>query len=200
MDQKNRILLLISNIPDALEPIEVYPSERQKEIEACANERVRLEKYYAWSILLSGLSDFLGDDAANVAFYKNENGKWHCNSCSFSLSHSDGVVAVAISQQNVGVDIENVKRHRNGIERVIFSESEQNALFTVDESLRESFIIKKWTQKESVFKTLDKNRFVPSLIDPTEYTVWTEKIDLCDKRFFVSVCADDVTMVDMKII
>ena len=200
MKQKNRILLLISNIPDVPKIREVYPPERQTEISLCSNERVRAEKYYAWNTLLLGLRDYLGDGASDVEFYKKSNGKWYCDKCCFSISHSDGALAVAISGGNVGVDIESVKRHRAGIEKIIFSERELGELMCVDEDEREAFIIKKWTQKESVFKTLDKDRFVPSTVDPTRFSVWTERIALSDNDFFVSVCADDVSCIKMNLL
>ena len=61
---------------------DVYPPQRQSEIDRCSNEGVRLEKYTAWKLLEAAVRQSVGLPMETVAFSKNAYGKWReCVSC-----------------------------------------------------------------------------------------------------------------------
>ncbi len=131
----------------------VYPKERSEEIFACANERVRAEKYYVWKLLAVALKKSLGVSLKTLRFTKQENGKWTCDGCQFSLSHSHGVVAVAVSSRPVGVDVEKIEKPRvEGIYKRVFTSEEQAIFDGLEIERKTAYFIEKWTKKESLFK------------------------------------------------
>ena len=68
--------LYIAHIPDTPPTGELFPPERAREVNEIQSERAKKEKYYAWRLLEYALARSLGLDAKNLAFFKDENGKW----------------------------------------------------------------------------------------------------------------------------
>ena len=179
-------------IPDRdLTESAVYPPLRQSELDRCSNERVKREKYYVWKLLEIAIFREFGEQIENIRFEKNEKGKWLSDSLCFSLSHTDRVVAVAVSDRPVGVDVEAVRRHREGLETHILTESERIELCGLDTDSSWEYIIKKWTQKESIFKAGDKGVFEPTKIETEEFSVQTRCLELPFGKYMLSVCSDD---------
>ena len=79
----------IAEIPNQSEWGEVYPPARQAEIDAVKNEKVKREKYYVWKLLEYALLHAFGKRIEEISFTKSVNGKWECDFCYFSLSHSE---------------------------------------------------------------------------------------------------------------
>lgn len=171
---------------------DVYPPQRQSEIDRCSNEGVRLEKYTAWKLLEVAVRQSVGLPMETVAFSKNAYGKWSCEDFFFSISHSGGAVAVAVSDKPVGVDIEAVKRYRDGIESKILTRSEGILLGELDTQAAEEYIIRKWSEKESIFKTLDLRGFEPLKIETSLYPVTSRVLEISGKNFILSVCSEDI--------
>ena len=140
----------------------LYPEQRAMEIGAVRNDKLKKEKYYAWKLLEFAIES-LGINFRKLDFVKHDNGKWTCEKVCFSLSHTDGAVAVAVSKMNVGVDIEKVSDRAMRVAKKVFSQSELDAC-DGDEIL---YTTKLWTQKEAIFKTLDEGVFSPQSASAT---------------------------------
>lgn len=181
----------VAQIPERDEFSPVYPPERQAEIERYSNPKVRSEKYFVWKLLEYALADSFGMDITELSFEKNENGKWTSDKIFFSLSHTNGAVAVALSLENVGVDVEAVRRHREGLEEKILTPTELCELAALGSEEAAEYVIKRWSQKESIFKTLDRQAFLPSTIASDEFSVHTRKVELSGQTYMLSVCAND---------
>ena len=187
-------------IPDVEEIGDVLPEERQAEIDRCSSPKVKREKYYVWKLLEYAFERDLGERLEDISFEKNGNGKWTSDKAFFSLSHTDGVVAVAVSRSNVGVDVEAVRRHRDGLEAHILTERERTELSTLEESAAWEYIIGRWTQKESIFKTFNARGFEPKRIEASEYPTRTERLALPVGVYMLSVCAQDVDNVRIEMV
>lgn len=70
----------------------------------------------------------------------------------FSISHSRGMVAVAIGDRNMGLDIEVIRRFHQLVPRRIMSRTEYQWFCRRGELKRDFFAL--WTLKESYFKYL----------------------------------------------
>ena len=169
-----------ARIPFDFESREIRPQQRAAEISAARCEKVRVQKFFAWKLLEHALAVRLGltIDAADII--RGENGKWFCRGredCFFSLSHTDGAVAAAVSQRPCGVDIERFVQKRflseRLAERILCPEEKKEyaAILPYPENLhtaaekKSRYAALKWTQKESIFKMRDGDTFVPSKID-----------------------------------
>ncbi len=198
--KSNKILLFVSMIPENIELEDIYPAQRQEQIDRCSNIKVKIEKFYAWKMLTKAISEYIGEDISKVSFCKNENGKWSCDKCFFSLSHSDGVVAVVVSRESVGVDIEHLKRYKKGIERLVLTDKEHFEISGLSEDKIAAFTIKKWTQKESIFKMLDKKGFSPTKIEVSSFNVNSREMTFDGEKYMLSVAADDISDIELQII
>ena len=70
----------------------------------------------------------------------------------FSLSHSGNTVACAVSDTNIGLDVEEGLKYREQVTARFFSKDEQHRILTSDDKGREFARI--WTAKESALKYL----------------------------------------------
>lgn len=131
----------------------VFPPERQKQLEETKNENHRKQRYSVWKLLQYGLRHSLGLSAEQPEFSLDDRGRWFCDRCFFSLSHSDGAVAVAISDAPVGVDVESLQRSLHpALPGKILTASEQAAFAVLDETKQKQYLLEKWCCKESLFK------------------------------------------------
>lgn len=76
-------------------------------------------------------------------------GVWH-----FNLSHTEDQVAIALSQQPVGIDVENTSRRLPNLElaKRYFCGEEYNRLVACEPSQRGLLFLKYWTLKEAYLK------------------------------------------------
>jgi len=194
-----RTAVYVAVIPENSMLGTVYPPARKAEIDRCSNERVRFEKYYAWKLLELGIIENLGLPMEFVRFTKNEYGKWGADKCFFSISHSEGAVAVAVSDKNIGIDIEAVKRYREGIEQKILTPAEMQVLLGLDGDRAKEYIIRKWSEKESIFKTLDQRGFEPTKIETSWFSVSSQAVELSGKQYILSVCSDELEKINYNL-
>ena len=192
--EKNSVKVYIARIPDFVEIGEVFPFERNIEIQECKNEEKKKEKYSAWKLLQFAIEKEVGEKIENIQFAKDKNGKWKCDKCYFSLSHSACVVAVAISYDSVGVDIEKNREIKTPIYKKILSDSEIKEMEQAQD--KNEYILKKWTQKESVFKEQEKQDYNLKKADTKNsktFTILQNNIE-----YFVSVATknlDKITII-----
>ena len=139
---------------------------RQAYIERGKSEVARREKYYVWKLLEHALRQSLGVDIDAISFSLEPCGKWRAEGCEFSLSHGDGVVAVAVSRAPVGVDVQRVTspRHADFARRVL-NDTEFAHYAGLLEQERLSYLIGAWAAKEALFKMRGEASFVPSKLE-----------------------------------
>ena len=178
----------VRKFPFPVENEIVYPKERQIQIDACKNEKVKAEKFYAWKLLEYAFLQCFSIPITQAVF-KKDGGRWTCDKGAFSLSHSHDIVAVAISQNAVGVDVEKVNLER-------FSALSNEKTFTKEELafytatlLSDSAHLKNklWTVKEALFKQKGGKIFRPEKIQTlgTQYATYRLKTSV--EEFFLSV-------------
>ena len=184
----------VAAIPENLEPCRVFPHERNKEIMACSHPRVRLEKYAAWKLLEYAMHRTLGLKLAEVDLTRAETGKWICTQCEFSISHGDGAVAVALSRKPIGVDIQLLApiRDPHRMAERILSDTEFAEFQTIFPDRQNDYLIEKWTEKESIFKTLNASSFWGA--DPRSFSAKTNTRHVLfgEKSYALSVASEQI--------
>ena len=183
----------VSKFPFEVERKEIVPLERAKEIESCSNENVRLAKYYVWKLLESALMRTFGLKIQNVQFTKNEYGRWECKDCCFSLSHSENLVAVALSRKSVGVDIERKDETRfdEKMAQKILTEREEKELEQTSAQSRGAALNVLWTKKEALFKCTGNGGFAPQKIETAGALFSTREIAFGEERYILTVASED---------
>jgi phosphopantetheinyl transferase len=168
----------------------VFPSSRSEEIFACGSEKAKKEKFCAWKLLEYALFHAFGKRIEEIHFTKSAQGKWTCDFCHFSLSHSGNALAVALSDSPVGVDIEQISPIKNPdkVAKKILTEIELEEYhrLSLQSQAANEFLLEIWTKKESIFKASNEKRFVPCNVDTTTATAETRWVELAGERYAVS--------------
>ncbi len=190
------IKVYLAKMPDG--KIEnLYSKERMKEINLAKNENVKREKYWVWKLLESAFeSENLSP--RDVDFYKDEFGKWKGNGLEFSLTHSDGFVGVAISDNPIGIDLQKVNfPNPDKFANRFLNESDLAKYLSVNESKKSSFVISHWTKLESAFKLLgDKKTVFDAKIDNLFF--FEKDLILEEHPYRLCVCSHQKEEVDFK--
>lgn len=162
---KTRVFLL-SMLPFGKQ----YPNLTKREIEKVAGE-------YA---IRKVFTDVFGMREIKI----NRNGKPYLEDCPyhFNLSHSDGLLLLAVGDTPVGADIEKITRIRPKVMGTYFSQSEQDRV--AKEGVDSFFAI--WTQKESYVKYTGEGLkgLSKELIYPDEIAFFSKK----HENYQISVC------------
>ncbi len=147
--------LYFSQIPETLDYEKLYPEERNAEIINIDNPSIKKEKYWAWKTLEYAMLRSFGIRLEKTGLRKAESGKWICNNHFISISHSTGLVCVAVSTENVGIDIESVTDFNNKFashEKQLCNHLGVNSKFKLKE------LLDIWTQKEANYKGLRRQK------------------------------------------
>ncbi len=185
----------LAKIPSETGEDTLYPQARQDEVDACTNDKVKRQKYYAWKLLEYALNRTFGYKMSNLVFEKTKRGKWTTPSCFFSISHSENAVAVAVSRREIGVDVEKIDGVKEGVIQKVLTKSENKefSAIGVDENARRrEYLVGKWTQKESVFKTADSGAFRPSKIETSAHALATKKVCVDGEEYMLSVATENL--------
>lgn len=178
-----------AKIPEEVVIKKLYNKQRSAEIACCTSEKVKREKYCVWKLLEYALNHSFGLNPKKTAFEKDECGKWHTEGYCFSLSHCDGIVAVAVSRKEVGVDVERACDRLESIKHKFLTEKEGEEYSR--QSDKTAYLAEKWTQKESIFKMQGGKGFTPDKIQTEDFTTKSICLD-GDSDYVLSVCADNL--------
>lgn len=181
----------VERIPDDLVIEKVYPNERNEEIENSDSEKVRKERFFVWKLLEYAINKTFNLKKENLHFEKQESGKWTCKECYFSLSHSHGAVAVAVSNSLVGVGIELFEKPKEKAIESRLTPSEKAELEKIDAENRWKYLITAWSKKESFFKAKGKGEFFPSKIDTKKNQIDSKIVVVGEKEYVLSICFEN---------
>lgn len=135
---------------------------REKEMAQVTDAALRQQKSTAWRLLEYALLRTFGKKMSDARFAITKNGKWTCDQCYFSISHTEHWAAVAVSNAPVGVDIEEpqafLRRAPEKAARLL------NPGTAAQENLPPQTFLEQWLLKESIYKCAGKGAFVPSRI------------------------------------
>ena len=113
----------------------------------------------------------------------------------YNLTHSGVWVALGISDAEIGVDIERIRRYHSATARKLSAAEEQVMLEQVEsEEARNALFTRLWTEWEAVLK-LEGSGFAGGWrengVDKARYAIWTKEMD----GYFLSVATRDATLI-----
>lgn len=197
----NYLNVYIKEIDNSLEITPLHSTERNDYISSISNRQKKSESYSAWLLLEEVISDFLKLNIDNIKFFERS-GKWSCEEFHFSLAHTSGAVAVAISDKACGIDIENLDKfkHRHldaeysiKLAEKVCSKNEINRISCAEE------FISIWTEKEAIFKMLFPTSPSLRMIEISEYLFDTRIINF-GEQYVLSVCGENLDCLKVNII
>lgn len=161
---------------------------RADEIASVRNEKVKREKYFVWKLLCYALEHSFSLAAEKLDFKKESFGGWSVSDAVFSISHSEKALAVAVSRDAVGIDIERVHTPRSEkMSRYIMSDAELTAFLSLPDREQKERLIEIWTAKEAVFKSKREESFIPSKIDLSTASFKSGGVSLDGEQYIWSV-------------
>lgn len=175
------------------QPARVYPLhpyERQVEVDKCKNEMARLEKYSVWRLLEKTVRTYLNLDFDNLKFTKTDNGQWICPDFCFSLSHTNGLICVAISADPIGVDTELVREINLNLKEKILTPNELSALEDISGEDVGPYLLEAWVRKESIFKKTGGKALLPNRTEASAYHTTLRYVSIGEANFLISVASD----------
>lgn len=199
LSPSNKIHVFVASYP--FDVLSAYlPCARQREIDECLNDDVKNSKYYAFKLLEIALKSVYGADMRDCNVVRNDRGKWTCDVCNFSLSHCGDVVAVAVSDAPVGVDVEriNASRFEDKLQRRIFTENERETASAMTDAERCDFANRIWTVKEAQFKRSGGKVFVANQIEASLAESETKRLSSNNREYYLSVVFDGLCSVSYK--
>ena len=101
------------------------------------------------------------------------------------MTHSNGVVCVAVSDQEIGVDLELIRPQREGMAERVMNGAELAAHRAAPD--RNDHFVRVWSKKESLFKTLDQRNATWEQIRALDGAVYQQRITIAQGSFWLSV-------------
>lgn len=129
--------------------------EKKEQYLKTTNENRRKSLLISQGFLKEKVSETYNIKKEDLVFSVSESGKPFCKShkeIHFSISHSGDFVAVAISDKEVGIDIETLKNPTEKLIARVCSDNEKN-LIDSSKNKAEKFT-EMWTKKEAYLKAL----------------------------------------------
>lgn len=160
---------------------DILPFFVANNLKTISNQNVINQKKASYGILYEAIKNAFNFEENFSSIKITGNGKPFSPDYYFSISHSGKLVAVAISNKNVGIDIEKIDNKRNfeSLKKIVLHENENVS------SLEE--LIKLWTKKEAKFKFDGNKLFVPNKIDSTSFDSKTKLIKKDNCYFYISI-------------
>lgn len=187
------ILVYVATFNDDVVVTGVEPAIRNEMIQRCTDKLTKQQRFCVWKLLDKALRDCYDASTSVFNFYVDDTGKWQCrNGVHFSLAHSNNVVAVALCNHYVGMDIESVARFERkacdmGFARRILTDNELAQLHNTPIDTRAEVLATTWTKKESLYKFCSRGAFSPKTIDTTQRPIYSQVVTIDGAKYALSV-------------
>lgn len=128
--------------------------EKRKIISACFDEMAKKESLYSHIAVKIIIKREFGINIDEIAIVTDEMGKPHIAGhpeIHFNISHTDNLIAIALSHTEVGVDVQTELCPKIKIAKRFFTAQECDYIYSDDENTAKRFT-EIWTKKEAYIK------------------------------------------------
>lgn len=155
-------------------------------IDKFATSKRKKQSLCGYMLLRRAVFDLYGKTDIKLSF--NKNGKPYCDFCFFNISHSEDAVVCAVSDRNVGVDIQKITNVKPR-EKYKFFTKQENEYVNFDKDLLNERYIEIFTKKEAAVKYLGEKISYAENIDTFsgKFAFKTEKV----RDYLLTVCAKE---------
>lgn len=169
------------------------PQARRDEIDNCGDRDVANSKYYAFKLLELALKEVYNVGLSESKLVRAANGKWTSSVCELSISHSNDIVAVAVSDLPVGVDVERINpaRFDDRLQMRIFTQAERLYANAMTDDERRLYANRIWTIKESEFKRQGGASFVASTIESASVVSDVKRLVSNGAKYYITAVGEN---------
>ncbi len=151
--------VFLYNIPDVSEDgfyklLELVSLDRRTKVLRLQVKEKQIQSLVAWVLLSQVLCNRLKLENDSLRFAQSDNGKpylLNCDGVYFNIAHTEGMVAVALSDKEIGIDVEKIRTRCPSLCERYFTEAEQRYVLS-DEKLCAERFFEVWTRKEAFAK------------------------------------------------
>lgn len=149
-------ILNANNLSTDLSLYDNIDKNRLEKIRKSSNNLLKKEQLGANLLLNDILENYFFMDITKVEYIYNEYGKPYIKDSNlyFSLSHSNGVIALAVSKEEIGIDIELIKDVKDNLAHKVMNEAEYNIYKGLSKNDKINYFYEVWTSKEAYVKKL----------------------------------------------
>lgn len=149
-------ILNANNLSTDLSLYDNIDKNRLEKIKKSSNNLFKKEQLGSSLLLNDILENYFFMDITKVEYIYNEFGKPYIKDSNlyFSLSHSNGVIALAVSKEEIGLDIELIKDVKDNLAHKVMNEAEYNIYKGLSKNDKISYFYEVWTSKEAYVKKL----------------------------------------------
>ena len=149
-------ILNANNLSTDLSLYDNIDKNRLEKIKKSSNVLFKKEQLGANLLLNDILENYFFMDTTKIEYIYNEFGKPYIKDSNlyFSLSHSNGVIALAVSKDELGIDIELIKDVKDNLALKVMNEAEYNIYKGLSKNDKISYFYEVWTSKEAYVKKL----------------------------------------------
>lgn len=168
-----------------------------------SNNTLFIKEQLGSSILLNEILEnnyFL--DPKEIEYIYNESGKPYLKDKNlyFSLSHSNGIVALTVSKEEVGLDIELIKPVKDALAKRIMTTEEYNIYNSLDKNKKITYFYEVWTSKEAYVKKIGTSiTLTPSNIQIDE-DILIKRINIDNNEYMLAVTSAISLTIDERYI
>lgn len=135
------------------------------------------------------IAEWCSVDETAIVFYKNEHDKPYLKDlpCCFNISHSGNFVVCAISENEIGIDIEKIRPIDLKIAKRVFNEIELKLLFTTPNENQQDIFFSLWTEKEAILKCIgtgfsDNTNYSKADFETTQFKIQDYFITIAEQK------------------
>ncbi len=149
-------ILNANNLSTDLSLYDNIDKNRLEKIKKSSNVLFKKEQLGSSLLLNDILENYFFMDTTKVEYIYNEFGKPYIKDSNlyFSLSHSNGVIALAVSKEEIGLDIELIKDVKDNLALKVMNEAEYNIYKGLSKNDKINYFYEVWTSKEAYVKKL----------------------------------------------
>ncbi len=160
---------------------EQMSSERKEAVSSIKISRKRKSKIIADALCRKAINEYCGVNPEDIVFKYNRYGKPYVKNIPvhFSISHSGNYVVCAVSENEIGIDIEKIRDIDSRICKRFATEAEADYI-----SSNQNRIFEIWTLKEAYFKCIGTG--LTSDIKNISFDISGENINCSENGFKLS--------------
>ena len=173
--------------------LDFVSEEKREKIAKFKNSENQLQTLMAGVLLRVILCTCFGFENTNITFERDSNGKPYLTNkeVHFSISHSKNLVAVAVSRQKIGVDLEKIRDVNVKLIERYFTEKEKEYI-NINKINWQTRFFEVWTNKEAFLKRSGVGLRVKLNEFETKNSFNVKTYNLDD--FMLSVCCNDANI------
>jgi 4'-phosphopantetheinyl transferase len=175
---------------------------RLEKIRKSSNNLLKKEQLGANLLLNDILENYFFMDITKVEYIYSEYGKPYIKDSNlyFSLSHSNGVIALAVSKEEIGIDIELIKDVKDNLALKVMNEAEYNIYKGLSKNDKISYFYEVWTSKEAYVKKLGTTLTLnPSNIN-IDTDVILKNINISNSQYMIALTDATYITIDERYI